>query len=775
MNKEETTIQKPKINPDQPLKSITEDKLGRSDLAKNIAEKIIEYKEKEPLIIGLYGSWGYGKTTVLNFIKEHINKFKQDVNEEDKQHFPDVVQFDPWIFANQEELIRRFLETILFKIKNIDEKKYKNLIRLINIWITRIKVARSIFSKKLVHIIIICFLLLGTIPNINSLMPFTIKPKLWLFFILFAFVISWAQDIITSIVGNLLNRIKGGENLIGLRNNLEKELRKLKNKLIIIIDEIDRLNIEEIKIVFQLVKATFNLQNLIFILAFDKEKISEALSIRTSDGKDIFDGKEYIDKIVQLPISIPTPDKTLMWKFFNEHVNSSIEFIAQDKRDNNWWRDIYDSGLGSILLKEGNPRKIIRNFNNINAHLFAIQHEVNPVDFIAISTIQLYYPELYEYIAKRRTIFTPPSIYDLGDQLNLQNKKEDVKKELELELSKYDKSLSNLIHKLFPILDVYLTNTSFDEEYFRQWVVDKRVCSPEYFDRYFYLKIPEGDKSHLIIEEFLNHKGSVDELKNLLNEQLKSDYLPRFLFLVCNHSNDMTLDNTNNKLIAICDISENFPEEYDYSIYYPYSNITNIIHALIRRHGKPMGPDILVKVIKETKSVYIPIRIIDYLEYEKNEHRLNQTIFDESNLIHLKSSYVRKIEKLFDENTLINVKKLNFALDRWKKWSEKINKLETFIDQITQKEDLLLKLLPHFVDSRTRNGKIEYHFDFETLSGLGVDIQRAYTNVTYIRSTKISILTKNELRAIWLYEKDYNFFTINKKNSDKCYRDSEIF
>ena len=60
---------------DKAIQTKDEDLYGRNRLVENIA-KIIDGKTKKEhgsFTIGVYGSWGEGKTSVLNLLKEKFN------------------------------------------------------------------------------------------------------------------------------------------------------------------------------------------------------------------------------------------------------------------------------------------------------------------------------------------------------------------------------------------------------------------------------------------------------------------------------------------------------------------------------------------------------------------------------------------------------------------------------------------------------------------------------------------------------------------------------
>lgn len=55
-----------------PVKSIKEDILYRKELVEAVCDLIIEADTSESFTIGIYGKWGTGKTSFVNFIKEQI-------------------------------------------------------------------------------------------------------------------------------------------------------------------------------------------------------------------------------------------------------------------------------------------------------------------------------------------------------------------------------------------------------------------------------------------------------------------------------------------------------------------------------------------------------------------------------------------------------------------------------------------------------------------------------------------------------------------------------
>ena len=89
------------------------------------------------------------------------------------------------------------------------------------------------------------------------------------------------------------------------KKEVESALRKERKRILVVIDDIDRLVAEEIRQVFRLVKSVANFPNVTYLLAFDKEVAIKAIAeLQHTSGED------YLEKIVQVPFELPPPDKT---------------------------------------------------------------------------------------------------------------------------------------------------------------------------------------------------------------------------------------------------------------------------------------------------------------------------------------------------------------------------------------------------------------------------------------------------------------------------------
>ena len=87
---------------DKALDRYEDDEFVRAPFAQSIANSICARTESTSLVIGLYGEWGFGKTTVLNYLAQELGK-KENVI---------VVPFNPWRFPDETSLTINFFECL---------------------------------------------------------------------------------------------------------------------------------------------------------------------------------------------------------------------------------------------------------------------------------------------------------------------------------------------------------------------------------------------------------------------------------------------------------------------------------------------------------------------------------------------------------------------------------------------------------------------------------------------------------------------------------------
>ncbi len=246
------------FNSDNPIGNTNEDLLNRGEFANRIASAISNYASPECLIIGVYGGWGDGKSSLANLI---INQVKQS-DVKDKYA---VIKFNPWLYSNKEDLIAQLFKEISRAFRFSDPAE------------TTKKVA-NVIEKA------------GKIIGFAKYLPIPIAPEL--------------AKTISETFGDYSAALKEGasgeKELPDIKEKIETILETNKIKLLIAIDDFDRLNQDEIRIMFQVIKILGNFKNTIYMLMMDKDVVVKSLE-KVQGGS----GEDYLKKIVQVPITLP--------------------------------------------------------------------------------------------------------------------------------------------------------------------------------------------------------------------------------------------------------------------------------------------------------------------------------------------------------------------------------------------------------------------------------------------------------------------------------------
>lgn len=91
------------LQPDTAIDDPENDRLVYNDFSKQLANTVQAKIPSSEFIVGIYGEWGSGKSTILNFVAHHLEQ------EEDP---PIIIRFNPWWFSGQADLIEKFISQL---------------------------------------------------------------------------------------------------------------------------------------------------------------------------------------------------------------------------------------------------------------------------------------------------------------------------------------------------------------------------------------------------------------------------------------------------------------------------------------------------------------------------------------------------------------------------------------------------------------------------------------------------------------------------------------
>jgi predicted KAP-like P-loop ATPase len=126
-----------------------------------------------------------------------------------------------------------------------------------------------------------------------------------------------------------------------LRKELQKLLGALDTNVLVVIDDVDRLTPEGIRMVFQLVKANADFPNLVYLLLFQRDTVEKALA-RMGE----LDGSQFLEKVVQVGIDIPTLSPSTLEESIESTISRVIQGTPAEKRfDTQRWAKLFVSAV----------------------------------------------------------------------------------------------------------------------------------------------------------------------------------------------------------------------------------------------------------------------------------------------------------------------------------------------------------------------------------------------------------------------------------------------
>jgi hypothetical protein len=332
---------------DNPGTDPADDAFNRWPFSKRLADTIAAFDTSNGApIFGIFGKWGYGKSTVLNYVKRELTSTYP--------HEVLLFEFNPWLFKNQEELLSEFFLGLAARMEESVGSPMKETGQLM-----------QKYSG-----------LFGMIPIVGS-----------------------AASKLAEQVGRELS----AETLTTTRDRVFDMMREAKRVIVVLIDDLDRLDHDEILLMLKLVRLNANFPHVVYVIAFDDDIVSKAAGEKYGIG--LLAGRQFLEKIVQYPYTLPAVGHDRLIAFANERVRdacaaASVDLIAAD-----WsrFRQVMDLHLSRRL---STPRQAIRYGNALSFALPMLKGHANAFEQVLIEGLRILFPELYTLLRDDVVSFT---------------------------------------------------------------------------------------------------------------------------------------------------------------------------------------------------------------------------------------------------------------------------------------------------------------------------------------------------------------------------------
>ena len=427
------------LSPDLPIAKLEEDGLNRGSFAESLAKTLVQYSFPSSLTIGLYGEWGSGKTSLLNMVFENVERIDDGVV---------VLRFNPWLCSDPKQLVTQFFKQMATAIK-LKKRAADKAWELIDQY--------------------------ADILGATSVIPV-------------------AGEIVAAFTKVLTKKAEEEtkertNDLQESKNQIIKKLKDEKIKIIVSIDDIDRLSEEEIVAVFQLVKSLADFPNTIYVLAFDYDVVVRALG-KVQHG----DGKEYLEKIVQVPFEIPVPNIDDIHEALFSKLNGILGDIPEEDWDKETWAELFQQGIKNYIRS---IRDVIRYTNVFSLKYELLKNETSAADLLGLTCLQVFEPTVYSKLPSYKDILC-------GEKRSFSHERQkETEEKVECAINRIapdDGSVTdleatkNILGTLFPGIKTnmgwsYGVGRGYSR---RDSLIRNSIAAPECFDRYFALTLENG-------------------------------------------------------------------------------------------------------------------------------------------------------------------------------------------------------------------------------------------------------------------------------------------
>lgn len=262
--------------------------------------------------------------------------------------------------------------------------------------------------------------------------------------------------------------------------------------------------------------------------------------------------------------------------------------------------------------------------------------ELNINDYIVLTLIKVFEPNLYEYIKNNKDYFS-------GTKFNefLNKDKKEILGELEEIYKKLKKLEKRKVKRLMEAIFPKLKETNYDESFIDIWDKARRIATPVYFESYFRLDFPEDEIKKSEIEKFKKF-STEEDLIEIFNMDNKKRI--RFLELITGEIEENQLNNL--KDIAITKILKESEKSEKIE-----SDLLNILYTM-KRLGKEEEAKKVFKNYLKNKNL-----LIDFIK----EFIITRTT--EINYSIRESTYLVKdsIEDFYDYEEFVKIVDENFT------------------------------------------------------------------------------------------------------------------
>jgi len=344
--------------------------------------------------------------------------------------------------------------------------------------------------------------------------------------------------------------------------------------------------------------------------------------------------------------------------------------------------------------------------------------EVNIIDLIALEVIKTFEGGLFQKLSTAKSLLTnDPNLSIMGIKSD-----EDVQREFEVLLGSASDAnrehAKQILLQLFPAVAKRMER-SWDRSDESDWDRARRICHPDYFDRYFVYALPDNDISEAEINALISNASNKEEFVGLFNSLRQRGLIAKTIDRLQSRKKDIGSDNAESFLTAMFDVSDDLPIQRD------SFSVPNLLHQMyfvvvdfIKGDVPPdRRKDLVKNAVSGTSGLALPLLFVGRLgEGNESSAELEFEGIEASDITELQEECVRKIRDSALSSSLSTHPDMQLALSFWKDWCGNANESKEWVKSKKDSHDFVLAFLRSHVSRVIQSSKgMTLYFDLSII------------------------------------------------------------
>lgn len=679
------------IGAEVPIRTASQDRLRRADFADRISGVLSGLNPLEGRVFAIRGGWGFGKSSLKNLITERLDT---------RDDGADWLDFNPWQWGDSDAIARALFGQIADRLGSEHSQAATDRAAALRRY-GAILTGASAPLKKTGETNRIASIVLtnASVIAVASAIGFSLPT------VAIVAAILAALSITATVLGHVLSyfgRDRSSEPLDKIRETLEKHLRVLGRPLVVFVDDIDRLDPEQIRMLLRQVKANANLPNIVFVLLFQPSIVERALD-PISDGQ----GRAFLEKIVQTSFDLPAVPASVVHRIFGEELATLVGHYATETNgfSQTRWGNAYIDCIQPMLRNLRDARRLISSIEvhmpmHVADHIF----EVNIVDFIVLEALRVFEPDLHQALFREKDLVIQDGRFR-GDNRN-EGDRTAAGRLLEVVPEGRRAIAKDTLINLFPTIEWAYGGTNYGSDFAGAWLKARRVCSARYFPQYFELQTPPGEISERRFVQFLEATVTAGELAVVVGEIEADGLLPSLVARLDESVDRLPVENAAVLLPEMFRLAQKLAGSNAASPFNsPWVSAWRATNWFLRRLPEGIRGTLVLEAFRQTEALSIAsilIHLSDPSDREEGRQGTFDPVLNINTVEEMKIEWLQFMRQRATEiNTLFTEPDLVRLLYRWGKYAGALDEPREWVSEAIRSDEAFAAVVASMMSQGT--------------------------------------------------------------------------